>query len=101
MPAGLRGEDFGSLTLQSRVFEEKTAREPMYRYDGVPEHGGHAWRSDTSDYFIAKCPGSAPWLEWVESHGAVDITREMIDTTKQSGSIMTDEMSPHVLSHLV
>ena len=59
MPAGLRGEDFGTLTLQSRVFEEKTAREPMYRYDGVPEHGGHAWRSDTSDYFIAKCPGSA------------------------------------------
>ena len=31
IPAGLRGEDFGSLTLQSRVFEEKTAHVQVRR----------------------------------------------------------------------
>ena len=53
---------------------------------------------------MAKCPGAAPWLAWVERYGATeitDITRELIDATKQSGIIMTDMMNPHVLSHLV
>ena len=101
MPAGLIGEEFGPLTLQSRCFEEKTAREPLYAYDGIPENGGHAWRSDTSDYLISKCPGAAPWLAWVEEAGSAEITTAMVDAKKQSGDIMTDALNPHVLSHLV
>ena len=69
MPAGLVGEEFGTLTLQSQCFEEKTARDSMYACDGIAENGGHAWRSDTSVYLISKCPGAAPWLTLAKEHG--------------------------------
>ena len=101
MPPGLVEEEFGALTLQSKIFEEKTAREATYVYEGIPENGGHAWRSDTSDYLISKCPGAGPWLSWVEEQGSKDITHGMIDAKKQSGELMTDALSPHVLSHLL
>ena len=44
MPPGLRGEDFGKISLTTRLFEEKTARERTYQYDGNPDKAGPAWR---------------------------------------------------------
>ena len=50
--------------MTTRLFEEKTAREASYRYDGGKN--GSSWRSDVYDYFISKCPDADPWLKWVE-----------------------------------
>ena len=40
MPPGLEGEDFGKIALSSKLFEEKTAKEKAFQYDGNPERGG-------------------------------------------------------------
>ena len=66
------GADLGRISLSSRLFEEKTAREKAYHYDGCPEHNGPAWRSDTFDYFVSKCPAAGPWLQWAERCGSTD-----------------------------
>ncbi len=84
--------------MTSRVFEEKTAKESMFQYDGV--NRGTTWRSDVFDYFISKCPDGMPWLEWAEKRGAVEVTNEAIDAKKLSGKLMT-EINPYVFSHHV
>ena len=84
MPPGLEGEDFGKITLSSKLFEEKTAKEKAFQYDGNPERGGPAWRSDTFDYFVSKCPAAGPWLAWAEAHGAVEITGTELVQAKMS-----------------
>ena len=40
MPPGLRGDDLGKITLTTKLFEEKTAREKSFQYDGVPSTNG-------------------------------------------------------------
>ena len=100
-PPGLRGEDGHRLTLSSKIFEEKTAREKAFQYDGVPLHNGHEWRSDTFDYFVSKCPAAGPWLSWAENHGAEDVTAEGISETLRENALMTDDLQPEVLSHHV
>ena len=60
LPPGLLGEDLGRLTVSSKLFEEKTARERTYQYDGNPEKQGPAWRSDIFDYFVSKCTAAGP-----------------------------------------
>ena len=85
-----------NITMTSRVFEEKTAKDASFQYDGV--NRGATWRSDVADYFISKCPDGMPWLDWVESQGAVEITREAIDQEKRDHHLMT-EFDPYVLSH--
>ncbi len=99
LPPGLLGEDLGRLTVSSKLFEEKTARERTYQYDGNPEKQGPAWRSDIFDYFVSKCTAAGPWLEWAEQQGAREITAEELHRVKMSGFLMTDELSPIVLSH--
>ena len=101
MPPGLLGEDFGKLTLTSKIFEEKTAREKPYQYDGNPEKNGPAWRSDTFDYFVSKCPAAGPWLAWAEAHGPMEITGTELVQAKMDNALMTDEFNPTVLSHHV
>ena len=100
-PPGLRGDDSHKLTLSSKIFEEKTAREKAFQYDGVPLHNGHEWRSDVFDYFVSKCPAAGPWLSWVESHGAEEVTAEAIAATLRENVLMTDDLQPEVLSHRV
>ncbi len=84
--------------MTSRVFVEKTAKEPLFQYDGV--NRGATWRSDVFDYFISKRLDGMPWLEWAEKKGAVEITKEAIDAKKLGGGLMT-ELNPHVFSHHV
>ena len=100
-PPGLQGEDMGRISLTSRLFEEKTARERTYQYDGCADRNGSAWRSDTFDYFVSKCPAAGPWLQWAERCGAQDISHEMVQRMKASGELMTDDFNPTVLSHHV
>ncbi len=95
LPPGLLGEELGKLTLSSKVFEEKTAREKPYQYDGNPEKQGPAWRSDTFDYFVSKCTAAGPWLTWAERHGPIEITAEEIVHTKMSNVLMTDDLNHH------
>jgi len=52
-----------TITAATKLFEEKTAREHSFQYDGVTK--GASWRSDVFDYFISKCPDGQPWLEWL------------------------------------
>ena len=87
------------ITLSTRLFEEKTAREATYQYDGNPEKKGAAWRSDVFDYFVSKCPAAAPWLTWAEAQGSKEITRDELLRVNQSGLLMTDSLNPVVLSH--
>ena len=101
MPPGLRGEDFGRLSLTTKLFEEKTAREKMYQYGGDPAHGGPAWRSDCFDYFVSKCPAAGPWLSWAETCGSKEITAAAIEEMRRSNALMTDELNPSVLAHHV
>ena len=35
-PPGLHGDELGKITLSTRLFEEKTAREKTYQYNGLP-----------------------------------------------------------------
>jgi len=82
----------------TRLFEEKTAKDGQFQYDG--ETKGTSWRSDTFDYFISMCPDAQPWLEWAERQGAVEISPAAIDQEKRNSTLMT-EMCPYVLSHHV
>ena len=99
MPPGLKSEEITKITVNSKLFDEKTAREKGFQYDGLPSNGGHEWRSDVADYFVSKCPGAGPWLSWVEDHGSEDITADMVQTTLQEHAVMTDDLNPVVLSH--
>ena len=87
----------GAITMASKLFEEKTARETAFQYDGVSN--GASWRSDLFDYFIAKCPDGQPWIEWAERMGATIITPEMIDAEKRGTPKLMTELDPYVLSH--
>ena len=60
------GEALDKITLTTKLFEEKTARETCYRYDGNADRRGPAWRSDVFDYFVSKLPAAGPWLRWAE-----------------------------------
>ena len=82
-PPGLQPGNAPALTIHSRPFEEKTARDPQCAYDG--EKNGATWRSDVFDYFISKCPDVDPWLQWVEQQGAVKVTDAMIAAKALSG----------------
>ena len=84
------------MTTLTRLFEEKTAREAQYSYDGSSK--GSTWRSDVFDYFISKCPDAEPWLTWVEQQGPTEITGASMTQTAMSGDLMT-ELNPYVLSH--
>ena len=94
------GDDLGRITLSSKIFEEKTAREKSYQYDGSADKSGPAWRSDTFDYFISKLPAAGPWLTWAEQ-SKEEITGELLAAKKMSNALMTDELSPTILSHHV
>jgi len=100
-PPGLKGEDFGRITMASKLFEEKTALAKNYQYDGVPLNNGHEWRSDVFDYFISKCPAAGPWLRWAEEKGSAEISGDDVSRTLQDGELMTDDLNPLVLSHHV
>ncbi len=97
MPPGMNGNQ--AITMTSKIFEEKTARDKSMTYDGNADHGA-SWRSDVYDYFVSKWPDCEPWLRWTEDQGATKITPEAIDAHLQSGEAMT-EISPYVFSHLV
>ena len=99
VPPGLRSEEAGKITLTTRLFEEKTAREKAMQYDGVPLNHGHEWRSDVFDYFVSKCPAAGPWLTWAEQHGPAEITNEAIQQALQDNVLMTDDLNPVVVSH--
>ena len=85
-----------AVTTHTRLFEEKTARDSQFAYDGNAK--GSTWRSDVFDYFISKCPDAEPWLVWVEQQGAKKIEESSITAKALSGDLMT-EISPFVLSH--
>ena len=85
--------------MTTKLFEEKTAREKPYQYDGCPDRNGASWRSDTFDYFVAKCPAAAPWLDWAERRGSAEITPEELHRVMMDGQLMTDDLNPVVLSH--
>ena len=87
------------MTISTRLFEEKTAREKAYQYDGCAGRSGAAWRSDVYDYFVSKCPQVGPWLDWAEQRGSVEITQDMLHQALLSGQVMTDDFDPRVLSH--
>ena len=82
--------------METRFFDEKTANEAKYAYDGASNGG--TWRSDVWDYVVSKYPSAEPWLKWAEQQGAVEITRESLAATAMSGELMT-EVNPFVLSH--
>ena len=77
-PPGLREESGRPITMTSRIFEEKTAREKIYQYDGSADRSGASWRSDIYDYFVSKLPDAGPWLQWAEERGAEEITASML-----------------------
>ena len=85
-----------TITTQTRLFDEKTARESQYHYEGGSQ--GSTWRSDVFDYFISKCPDAEPWLIWVEQQGSTKIESDVLAAEALSGDLMT-EISPEVLSH--
>ena len=87
------------VTLATKLFEEKTAREPTYQYNGCPDRNGPAWRSDIFDYFVSKCPSAGPWLEWAERCGSREITAEELSRVQRSGELMVDDLNPAILSH--
>ena len=101
LPPGLKGEDMGKITLTSKLFEEKTAREKCMQYDEVPLNHGHEWRSDVFDYFVSKCPAAGPWLAWAEEHGAEEVTGDEVQQVLRENALMTDDLNPVVLSHHV
>ena len=84
------------VTLATKVFEEKTAREKTYQYDGCPDRNGPAWRSDTFDDFVSKCPAAGPWLEWAERCGSKEITESELRRVHGSGELMADDLNPAV-----
>ena len=96
VPPGLPTGGGPNITVQTKLFEEKTARESQYAYDG--EKSGGAWRSDVFDYFISKCPDAEPWLNWIEAQGSTKIDQGMIAAEAVRGGIMS-EINPAVLSH--
>ena len=65
-----------TLTLTSKLFEEKTARDPRYGYDGISR--GAEWRSETRDYLLSKCPHAESILTWAEELGSTKITDELM-----------------------
>ena len=85
-----------TITTQTRLFDEQTAREAQYHYEGGSP--GSTWRSDVFDYFISKCPDAEPWLIWVEQQGSTKIESDVTAAKALSGDLMT-EISPEVLSH--
>jgi hypothetical protein len=84
------------VSYDSRLFDEKTAQEPKFAYDG--SNAGSTWRSDVWDYLVSKCPTAEPWLTWVERQGSSEITGEALTQAAMSGSLMT-ELNPFVLNH--
>jgi hypothetical protein len=88
-----------TITMTSKVFEGKTARDKAIAYDGNPDNGA-TWRSDVYDYFVSKWPDCEPWLSWAEEQGATAITPGAIDDHKRSGVAMT-EIDPYVFNHHV
>jgi len=97
-PSGPMGEELAKVTLNSRLFEEKTAREKVYQYSGDADRTGPAWKSDIFDYFVSKLPASGPWLKWAEQ-SSKEITSEAMVDMERSGGIMTDGLNPVGLSH--
>jgi len=80
------------------LFEEKTALNKCYQYDGSADRSGPAWRSDVFDYFVSKLPAAGPWLRWAEQSTA-EVTTGLLTEKKMSNDLMTDELNPTVLSH--
>ncbi len=94
MPPGIPQPNGHPITMLSKVFEEKTAKD--FQYDGVTK--GASWRSDVFDYFISKCPYGQPWLEWAERMGANEITPVLIAEEKKK---LGTALDPEVFSHHV
>ena len=76
------GEELHKITLSTKLFEEKTAREKCYQYDGSADRSGPAWRSDVFDYFVSKLPAAGPWLRWAEQSTAEVIRTSLACITK-------------------
>ena len=86
------------MTLNTQLFEEKTAQQKCYQYDGSADRSGPAWRSDVFDYFVSKLPASGPWLRWAEQR-TEEVTGTLLAEMKMSNELLTDDLSPTVLSH--
>ena len=72
----------------SRLFDDKVALSPEYRYDGGD--GGERWRRKVRSYWISKCPGLQPILDWAEGMDEEEITRELVDKKVRSQCWMTE-----------
>ena len=86
------------MTVPSKIFDEKTAKDSKYAYDGVTN--GTSWRSDIFDYFISRCLDGQPWLDWAEKQGASAITATSIAAAVLNNEVMS-ELRPHIFSHHV
>ena len=83
------------MTFLTRLFDEKTAKDDKYRYNG--EDKGATWRHDVFDYMVSRCPDAELILKWAELQGSRTITREEL----KLGLPLAVEINAEVLAHHV
>ena len=72
----------------SRVFDDKVALSAAYTYDGTT--GGEQWRRKVRGYWVAKCPGLRPILDWAEAMDDTEITPEELADKATTNFWMTE-----------
>ena len=82
----------GLITVYSKLFDEKTAQDKKFEYDGIKN--GSTWRSDVFDYLVSRCPGAGSILRWAEQKGPEKITPELIRLAMTTNEFMQDSEDP-------
>ncbi len=71
-----------------KLFDDKVALSAAYTYGGVS--GGEQWRRKIRGYWVAKCPGLLPLLDWAEGMDDEEITEEELKDKAESHFWMTE-----------
>ena len=85
-----------AITLYTKLFDEKVAKDKDLQYDGN-DNTGPRWITKTRKYFIGRAPDVKPMLKWAEARGDEPISE---DDIKAAGLVM-GEADPMILNHHV
>ena len=72
----------------SKLFDDRVAMSDDYRFDGVK--GGDAWLKKIRGYFVSKCHGIKPILEFAEQHGHEKFTNDALAAEASTYRWMTE-----------
>ena len=86
--------------IYSKLFDDKVAQSQEFQFSGGEGSLAEKWRKTVRGYWISKCPGLLPILDWAEAAEERPITNAEIDQNLRNYVWMT-ELNVYRLSELI